>query len=181
MINLQQVATPLSEDVRRLEFALAGFRAARSRHEEARAARDLGSSYTSAVEATMWVIAINDQLEKLYGQSYKGARDQDTYGLVTRGVRWVRNRHAHQLPVTVDEDPTTFFGGTKGIISLNAGIRWREVSELPPPDPRFPDPDGETAYRAHMEGRGTHKALAMCDLWFSELEKCPSFLLRSTT
>ncbi|MFS8096785.1 hypothetical protein LFM09_06545 [Lentzea alba] len=177
MISLQPVVTPLPEDVRRLRLALAGFRAAKIRHDQARDHRDLENSYTSAVEATMWVVAINDQLRKFYSHSYENARDNNTYGMVMRGVLWVRNRHAHQLPVTVDEDPTTFFGGTKGIISLSAGMRWRKVAELPPPDRRFLDPTGEANYQTHLEGRSTNDVLNSCDLWFSELESCPTCLL----
>jgi len=128
-------------------------------------------------EATMWVTAINDQLDVLYGTSYREARDQDRYGIVVPGVRWARNRHAHQLPVTLDEDQTPFFGGGKGIISLSVGMRWRKVSELPPPDPKYRDSTGEAAYQARLEGRNSGKTLAACDLWFTELERCPSCLL----
>jgi hypothetical protein len=177
MIALQQIVPPSPEDVRRLKLALVGFRSAKTRHDGARAIRDLDSSYTSMFEATMWVTAINDQLETFYGQSYGTARDQDRYGVVILGVRWARNRHAHQLPITLDVDQTPFFGGGKGIISLSVGMRWRKVSELPAPDPRHPDQKGENKYRAHLEGRNTGKTLAACDLWFAELEKSPSCLL----
>lgn len=177
MISLQPVVPPQPEDARRLRLALAGFRAAKARHEHARDHRDLDSSYVSAFEATMWIVAINDQLRSLYSRSYESARDNNTYGMVMRGVLWVRNRHAHQLPVTVDEDPTTVFDGSKGIISLSAGIRWRKVAELPPPDPRFQDPTGEADYRTHLEGRSTNSVLTSCDLWFAELESCPTCLL----
>ncbi len=65
-------------------------------------------------EATMWVTALNDQLEAFYGQSYKTARGQDRFGMVVTGVRWARNRHVHQLPVTLDKDQTRSLAVGKG-------------------------------------------------------------------
>jgi hypothetical protein len=177
MITLVEKETPGPEDSRRIRLALVGFRDAKSRHHEARTVRDVDHAYTSVVEAAMWVIAINDQLTTLYSQSYESARNRDPYGAVIQGVRWARNRHAHQLPVTVDEDQTPFFGGGKGIFSLSVGMRWRKVSELPPPNPKHPDETGERMYRTHLEGQNTGKTLDRCDRWFSELESSPTCLL----
>jgi hypothetical protein len=104
MVVLQQAQKAGPDDVHRLKLALIGFRKAKARHEADRTPRDVSQAYISMFEATMWISALDQQLCSFYGGSYKRARDQDEYGAVVNAVRWARDRHAHQLPVTLDED-----------------------------------------------------------------------------
>jgi hypothetical protein len=177
MVVLQQARKPGLDDVNRLKLALVGFRAAMARHKSAQDARDVPQAYISMFEATMWVAALDEQLCTFYGGSYKRTRDQDEYGVVVNAVRWARDRHAHQLPVTLDEDQTPFFREKFFPFKLSSGVRWRKAAELPPADERHTRPDGEAAYMAHLEGRNSSETLESCDRWFAELEASPTCLL----
>jgi hypothetical protein len=177
MIVLQQAKKPGPDDVHRLKLALIGFRLAKSRHEADRTARDVSRAYISMFEATIWTSALDQQLCTFYGGSYKRARDQDECGVVVNAVRWARDRHAHQLPVTLNEDPTPFLGGNFFPLKLSLGVRWREFSELPPAEERYRNPAGELAYRKHLEGHNSGKTLEKCDRWFANLEAIPTCLL----
>jgi hypothetical protein len=178
VVTLVETVQLTEENKRALTFALAGFRAAKQRHQDASNRRSKQDAYISLAEAAWWICAIDEHLERLYGESYRTARQQDENGDVIVGIRWARDRHTHQLPVTLDDDPTPFFGGGKGIIDLNAGIRWRALAELPAVAPKY-DSEGKktAAYASRLAGHGTWKALELCDRWFTKLEQCPTCVL----
>jgi hypothetical protein len=177
MVVLQQARIPSSDDIQRLRFALIAFREAKSRHAVARQASDVPQAYISIVEATMWCTALDQQLCWFYGGSYKTARDEDEYGAVLNAVRWARDRHVHQLPVTLDNHQVPFFGGKFFPLAISIGVRWRKASELPLADSRYRNDVGEMAYKAHLEGRNSAATLNMCDRWFERLEGSPTCLL----
>ena len=178
MIVLQQVRSPVPEDIKRLKLALAGFRSTKTRHDGARAARDLETSYASCSSHHL------DDRARRSARSVLRAVLQDRTGQTASA--WssrVCGGHAPtcpQLRVTLDKDQTPFFGGGKGIISLSVGMRWRKVSELPPPDPRHPDPEGKrrTApiWRTETQARPWLHATSGSPNWRGPRAACCSYV-----
>jgi hypothetical protein len=176
--RLTRVCQPSNEELRALSLALCALRAASSRHRYAHEQRDLPVGYASLVESAMWITALDERLWKLHGQPYKDARNSDQHGQVVLGIVWARDRHTHQLPVTVAEDHTPFFGTGRGIVALSKGIYWRPAAEIPPPDPGHPrPPEWKIAYETHVAGRSSWKPISMCERWFTHLGNVPDCVL----
>lgn len=46
------------------------------------------------------------------------------------GLRWLRDLHSHQLPITSSLDQTPFLGSGRGISYISPGFIWRPVDEI---------------------------------------------------
>lgn len=147
MIVLQQVRSPVPEDIKRLKLALAGFRSTKTRHDGARAARDLETSYASCSSHHL------DDRARRSARSVLRAVLQDRtgqnrFGMVVPGVRWART----DMPTTTShlgQGSNPVLWRREGIISLSVGMRWRKVSELPPPTRGIPIPRGSDVPRPY--------------------------------
>lgn len=167
---------PTRDDLHALALALRGLRAANERHHSAHQDQDLPRAYASLFEGVMWIAALDERLCTLHGGDYKRAREQDPYGQVVLGIVWARDRHAHQLPVSINVDSTPFFGSGRGIIALSSGIRWRQAHELPPADPGMER--GRTHYETHVAGRASFKPTSLSERWFTKLAETPRCVLQ---
>ncbi|ACU77740.1 hypothetical protein Caci_8927 [Catenulispora acidiphila DSM 44928] len=148
-----------------LVLALEGFRQAAARYQVAvDASEDAAVVFTPLAEALMWAISIDETFFKVDDQPYRDARDGDADGRYLQALRYARNRCTHQLALVAER---------KGLappfrppITLGLLFRWRPVSELPPPDPRFRDPRGETAYDELLAKNPADQAIVHADAWF---------------
>ena len=84
---------------RALRRGEAGLREAFARYTIARRARLDDHASNAAVEAAMWVTALDDLREQTSGDvgRYRARRDADDNGCVVLGLRWVRNHGVHAL------------------------------------------------------------------------------------
>lgn len=151
-------------------FGLRGLRDACQRHEVAQECRDLSAAYVSGVEGVWWVSTLDEALggNTSKANDYKHARDADPNGLVVLGLRWLRNRHSHQLPLTAAFDDTPFFGSGRGIIALSKGFYWRPSDEIDPERIRM---DRRDIYDAHVAGNNSGKSLALALRWLEQAQE----------
>lgn len=177
MHHLVPLRRPSPEETHALSLALKAFRASKQRHRACWEDRNLDDSYITLVEALTWICAIDEQHVAFFGNSYTVARNADESGSIIPGVRWARDRHLHQLPITIDEDPTKFFDGSKGIVSLSAGIRWRKMNELPPVPSNHQNALKSSTYNTRVAGWSTWKSLEFCDRWFEILSEGSNSIL----
>jgi hypothetical protein len=144
-----------------------------------------GPLWTAAVESTWWIAALDEQLRKVHGHGYKIVRDSDSDGYVVRGVLFARDRHMHQLALSAGHDDTPFFGGKDGggygpPFYISPGPIWREVNDLPPPDPRRGSSDEwKDVYVDHMAGTRIDGGLVHGLLWFDKVAADPSSCLEA--
>lgn len=64
---------------------------------------------------------------------YERRRNDDPDGRLLPGLRYVRDRHMHQVVVSMTDDSTPFFGGAFDSITFSAGVVWRPASEMAGP------------------------------------------------
>ena len=137
-------------------------RAAHARHIAARKGSDLAAAFSSAAETAWWICALDDQLGGADKTTpYSKARNLDPNGRYIRGVRWVRNRHTHQLPITTSKDEKPFFPGPP--FYLSAGFIWRPFDDFPPVPAR--QNAGAGVYKCLMAGQSTIEALTRSAMW----------------
>jgi hypothetical protein len=159
-----------SIDTGALQFATNALRAALWRHHEARARSDLDDAYASAAETVWWVCAIDEHLCTYGGNSaaYEARRDADTNGRYVAGMRWIRDRHTHQMPITADTDKTSFFG-PPGILDISQGVIWRPSQQIRigthPNANKKRSRDERAVYDRLMAGHGTSGALMFGCQW----------------
>ena len=151
-------------------FGLEGLRHAYERHEAAQHQRDLRGAYISGVEGVWWVCALDEELGGNMKQAndYKSARDADPNGLVVLGLRWLRNRHTHELPLTAAFDDTAFFGSGRGIIALSKGFYWRPSDDI---DPQRIHMIRRHAYDVHVAGNSSGKTLVVALRWLEQAQE----------
>lgn len=147
-------------------LALDGFRQAKGRFDEL--IRIGSSAYgvvLPAMEAVYWANALDDRLK----------RDDPTYQSLAGsgpelmlGLRCVRNRGTHQLPMTVRK-----LGGMGIPMTLPAALgpvtmHWLQLAELPPPDPKFVNLKADAAYQRRFAGQIVANTLLEVAQWFGE-------------
>jgi hypothetical protein len=134
---------------------------------------DLDSAGIFAVNATNWACAL-DEVFRETDQGYEGRRDADLDGRFLDGLRYVRDRHMHQLVVS-----STPIWRVTAIMGLPAeqqppnepGIAWRPVVDIAEPDHnRTSKPyyvRRRTAYEDLLQLRRVHIALSASLRWLS--------------
>lgn len=156
----------VSEDPRAWAYALQGLDLALQRHDEVRRQRDPARAYSSAVEAVWWVCACDEQLSGDNRRSpYAVKRDADDDGRVVEGLRWVRDRHTHQLPVTSGlvlrdfrgEGPR-YVSSAMPVWSTTESVRTDEGHDARKPHLR-------KAYADHVADRDTLAVLRQAQRW----------------
>jgi len=81
------------------------------------------------------------------------------------GLRWLRDRHSHQLPITSSLDQTPFLGSGRGIIYISPGFIWRPVNEIAIPHNKHPE--RRNAYAQLIAERQTTGALYVARRWLT--------------
>jgi hypothetical protein len=164
---------PLYPDAARL--AVIGMRSAYERNFILYHTRshDIDGIGTSAVDFTNWACALEERLRETApkGQpDFENRRDQDADGRILEGLRYVRDRHMHQVVVSAVRDSADFFSSFPG--ELSAGIVWRSVNDIPEPADQWhrnkPRYGAErTAYEDHLQNRPTWHGLRSALRWLT--------------
>lgn len=129
------MTAPAPTDPEALRSALEALAPTLERHEQARQARDWLRIYASAAEAVWWLCAVDEHLggNRKQPTPYARARDADPDGQCIDGLRWVRDRHTHQLPITTGGDTRNMFD-TRGrgviYIASSRAILCRRVEDV---------------------------------------------------
>lgn len=153
-------------------YGLQGLDRAITRHSQARQKRDLIGAYVSAAEGVWWICACDEQLS---GSRTKGpyalARDSGPDGQVVPGLRWVRDRHSHRLPITTGKDDRGFFDPHPGGVLYIASSQyvWKRVERVRTSDRHDArDPDRRQAYAKYVSERDTLAVLQQAQRWLSQ-------------
>lgn len=87
---------------------------------------DAFKTWTAAVEGVWWVLALDEELKEHFGHPYSEAKALDPYGQIVRGMKWLRNRHAHEIMVTGSGGAKKpFYGTPGGVIYISPSNRWK--------------------------------------------------------
>jgi hypothetical protein len=165
------VRTP-DVDHRNLQWGVHALGAAIIRLDQAPAWNPSGetpAAYMAAVEATWWAAAVDEQLEKLHKATYTDHRDHDNRGGAVLGLRWARDRHMHQLPISVTQDGRHFPADGEPLPRMMAGFYWASAEDFPPADPGrdkgLVAEARRAAYEDHVQGRGVTNVLRSVHWW----------------
>ncbi|MEU0977984.1 hypothetical protein [Streptomyces griseus] len=156
-------------------LALTAFQDARARLDENLAGvGDPGKALVSTMEAAYWANALDLRLRADDPSYLRLSGDGPE---LMRGLRFVRNRAAHQLPLVVEKT-----GGLRLPFMLPATILpvvicWVVAGALPPADRGHEDPKGEACYVKWIEGRGVRDVLEDVGRWLSTEQSRPGSLL----
>jgi hypothetical protein len=134
---------------------------------------DLDGIGTSAVDFTNWACALEERLRETAPDgepAFQQRRDADADGVVLEGLRFVRDRHIHQLVVSAVRDSADFFSTFPP--QLSAGIVWRSVDEIPEPSDalrkkKYHYVARRTAYEDHLQNQPTWLALRSALRWLT--------------
>lgn len=133
---------------------------------------DLDGIGTSAVDFTNRACALEERLRETAPDgepAFQQRRDADADGVVLEGLRFVRDRHMHQLVLSAVRDSADFFGTFPP--QLSAGIVWRSVVEIPEPADASRRTKKysvrRTAYEDHLQNRPTWLALRSALRWLT--------------
>ena len=161
--------TPTSVALEALDAAVARVR----EHNET---REIRPAFAALTEGTWWVAAIDERLLKGLGgvksdaaRLYREERDRDENGEYVLGFLWARDRHTHQLPVSMDRDNTPFFGGGGGVLHISPGFRWRPSADLYEPEESRSPAGSRAAYDRLLAGQSAWKTLNRCARWFHRM------------
>ncbi|EDY44609.1 hypothetical protein [Streptomyces sp. SPB074] len=158
-------------------LALHGFEQARGRLVRGLAETPSASTaLVSASEAAYWAVALDDRLRE-DDASYKSLNGHGP--ALLQAVKWVRNRSAHQIPMTVEESGGVRFPITFPLTVQPVAVRWAPEASLPPEDPGHPSRRGRQAYRSLLEGRPVVDSFAAVAEWFATEAARPGTLLGS--
>lgn len=130
-------------------------------------------TWTAAVEAVWWLVAIDEALDGQIGPRYRAVRDQDDDGRVMQGLRWLRHQHAHQVVVTGSGGPMVdAFGRDRpdgpepGVaLYLSPDYCWRTAEAICGEDGK--DRADRAAYEAHVAGRPLQTPLLRASDWLN--------------
>lgn len=131
-------------------------------------------AFVALTEGTWWVAALDEHMNQRLGREaarhYKMGRDKDQDGRFIRGFLWARDRHTHQLPVSMDRDDTWLFGSKRGVMHISAGFRWLPSEQLYEPEAmRDKRPGWRQAYDDLLAGQSAWKTLNRCSRWFHKM------------
>lgn len=147
-----------------LRLAETAFQAACKRFVEGRF--DLEQAFASSGEVLLWAASLDEGYTELLGDTYKAARDGSADGRILPGVRWARNRVAHQQALAL----TKVYGAELGHLVLGESrlgvathIIWRNADELRPGR----NDGGRAVYERDLQGQPIADAVARLQAWFS--------------
>ncbi|MEU6703871.1 hypothetical protein [Streptomyces wuyuanensis] len=147
-------------------LALSGFQQANSRLAGLLTnAPNRDAALIAAMEAAYWANALDLRLRE--DDAAYLALTGDGPGLM-RGLRFIRNRAAHQLPMVVEVT-----GGLRAPIKFPLTvhpirIRWVDASVLPPAEERHRNAGAEACYVARFQGRPVDEVLTEVAHWFDQ-------------
>lgn len=121
-------------------------------------------AFIGGAEAVWWVAALDEACEKWEPDGYNHRRDCDERGRMVGGLRWLRDRHTHQIPISVSRDQTALFPGPP--FHISAGYIWRQGDELPAPDAGHTHSVRRSHYGDHVAGITVWKSCAQAVAWF---------------
>ena len=151
--------------VRRTQAAI---REALSRMDKASCARDLDLFSSSAVEASMWMLALDEHI-CVGDPTYEQRRDCDPGGQILRGLRWARNAAVHEL-VEIHDTRT---GKTAPVPASFELASWRQRNSLS--GQLTSQPKNERAYDSYVAGRLVQESLRQAQdfLWMRAIARAP--------
>ncbi|MFE1127742.1 MULTISPECIES: hypothetical protein [unclassified Streptomyces] len=156
-------------------LALHGFEQARARLIRGLAETPSASTaLVSASEAAYWAVALHERLRS-DDASYKSLNGRGPDLL--DAVKWVRNRSAHQIPMTVETTGGIRFPIVFPLTVQPVVVRWATESSLPPEDPKYRSPRGRQGYRDILEGRPVVDSFARVAEWFAVEAARPGTLI----
>jgi hypothetical protein len=140
-------------------------------------------AFVNAVQAAWWVASIDEQLQRQHRTRYPRRRRKDPDGLIVAGIRWIRDRHTHQVPITTGRDETPFFPGPP--FYLVAGSpQWLPSSAVAAPDLSDLTPGQKRTYTLltklydeHVAGKTVVDTLRAALRWFDSEADRPGNLL----
>lgn len=159
-------SAPMPEDTDALRVAVQALDMALARHREAFMARDTLRTHASGVESVWWICAIDEQLGRPSAdapvwedptQEAPFKMDADWFGARSaRGLRWVRDCHSHQLPLTtrihvrsyIDPRPPGPF------LSVSTWVVWKATDEIRS-DAARESKAGRRAYEERVAGHNS--------------------------
>ncbi|WP_157420648.1 hypothetical protein [Actinomadura kijaniata] len=121
--------------------------------------------FAPLAEALWWAISADEGFFKLDKAGYRSRRDATEEGSHLRALLFARNRCGHQRALVIERSGLT--APLTPPVTPGVHIRWRRLSELPPPDPGFNDPDGEAAYEVGLASKPVERALSQIAKWFT--------------
>lgn len=159
-----------AEVLRGIHWSYNNMFAAFRRHESSR--KDAAGAWAAAVESVWWALTIDESLERAIGKNpYRASRNADRYGQVVDGLRWLRNRHAHEVVVTMSGPPARNFLDPPpgGIVYITRSLRWKPSEGIHAVDPRAKDAPGRTlqeSYDLHVANRSVAATTDAAANWF---------------
>lgn len=132
---------------------------------------DAFRSWTSAVEGVWWILALDEELSAQIGQAYTDARAKDPCGKIVAGMRWLRNRHAHEIIVTGQGGPKKDFFGKPGdgyMLFISPSNRWKSSAEINAIRDES-RPNIRQRYDDNVAGLPLEYSLYMATIWFDRV------------
>lgn len=166
----------MHEHDERLKLALAGFRSARDRVDQAITAVKADSPESGdashailipVMEALWWARSVDEEFLKEYGPAYTSSRQANPNGRLMDGIRYARNRGGHQRAVAVVNRGWTLPLRLPFVIGTHP--RWRRAEELPSADNPHHE-SGKDVYQNSMAGDPVAITLRHVNEWFTEAE-----------
>jgi hypothetical protein len=135
---------------------------------------DAHATWTAAVEGVWWALALDEELCARMPVIYPEARSQDPYGQTVSGLRWLRNRHAHEILVTGHGGPKKDFYGKPGdgyTFYISPSNRWKKRDDVSPRREEVTKA-AETAqgrYDDYVAGWPLDMTLSRACIWFDRV------------
>lgn len=133
---------------------------------------DALTAWTAAVEGVWWALALDEQLSETPGKQYEEARKQDDHGKIVGGMRWLRNRHAHEIFVTgAGGAKKPAFGNPGSVIVISPSNRWMTSAQINPKRERKGPAAVELRqeYDEHVAEQGLEQSLYAASIWFDRV------------
>ena len=114
--------------------------------------------------AVMWACSLDEYYQKAYSSGYESFRKTDSSSDSVLGIRYARNRSIHQFTQVLNISDGMQFPGTFPITFFE--IKWKPISELPPPDKKHPQEKLRHAYEVVLESQPIRQAFEVMKMYF---------------
>jgi|GEM_PF-6299250 len=118
-----------------------------------------------ACHAILWACALDEALARVYGAPYEAFRTGHEAARVIDGVRYARNRVAHQFQVVLEVTSGASFPAELPIVFFE--YRWRPSADLPEPD-RAGQDGRRASYDAMVAGVPAYRTLRVLEAFFAD-------------